>query len=377
MKKSILLIASVFLFGCKENPNPNSVEPRADKGITTKLSKTLNPEFVSISTDQANLLAKIELECLQTKFPYHLNTVVTSEESLKLPTEIHGAFLGCQSWESSIRALWMLTNLVKQFPEIELSQSVMTTLENRLTKENIQKEIAYFKNNTNTIDENPYAWAWLLKLSTEIHNWRIPMAQEFDQNLMPLANLMQEKIKKYLDELSLPIRSGNEENTAYILNLAFDYAKISEKTEFLEYIKKKASNFYLSDNVAPVVWEPSGKDFLSPSLAEVGLMSNVLSEAAFRLWIEEYMPQLKNTDYKLEAIIPSDKFPQPWFRTLNYNRARVFYSLANKFPSYEHLRNTGDAHVGDSFSKILNTKTDTDLRVAALYALNVRKEQHE
>ncbi|HET8839097.1 MAG TPA: DUF2891 family protein [Flavobacteriaceae bacterium] len=373
MKKSVLFLAAILFFGCKGDPKPNSVEPTENKNIVTKLSENFNPELVSLSAEEANSLAKNALKCLQTEFPYRLNILLKSEENLKLPTEFHAAFLGCQSWDSAVHALWMLANLAKQFPEMENSQAAMSLLEKRLTPENIEKEITYFKNNTNEMSENINGWAAILKLSAEIHNWRVPVAQEMDKNLMPLANLMKEKIKKSLAKLAFPIRSGDEENTAFILNMAFDYAQTTEDMEFMDFIKKTASDFYLEDDKSPIQWEPSGKDILSPGLAEVELMSKVLSEAAFDLWIKDYMPQLKDSGYALQEVKFSTEKPQPWFTRLNYNRARVFYSLANRLPEYEYLRKIGDAHIGDSFSKIAADKTNPYLWSTALDALNQRK----
>lgn len=375
MKKPIFFLITILFFGCKGDPKPTADEPVEDTSLLDETLDDFNPELVSLSAEEANSLAQMAITCLQTDFPYRLNILLKSEENLKLPNEVHPAFLGCQSMDSAVQALWILANLARQFPEMQQAETAMTLVKNRLTQENIQKEISYFKNNANETGNSITTWAWILKLSAEIHNWRVPIAKEIEKNLIPLANLMEEKIKKSLSELEFAVRSGDETNTAFILNMAYDYAEATEDEEFMEFIKKAASDFYLEDDKAPMKWEPSGKDVLSPALAEVELMSKVLSEAAFELWIKDFLPQLTDPGFKLTAMEFSKEKPQLWFRKLNYNRARTFYSLANRLPEYEYLRKIGDAHIGDSFSKIYTNTTNPYLWSTALDALNQRKAE--
>ena len=49
---------------------------------------------------------------------------------------------------------------------------------------------------------------------------------------------------------------------------------------------------YLPDRDGPLAWEPGGEDFLSPCLEEAALMARILPGAAFRAWLEGFLPGL-------------------------------------------------------------------------------------
>ena len=59
-------------------------------------------------------------------------------------------------------------------------------------------------------------------------------------------------------------------------------------------LRQRARDFYLADRDAPVRWEPSGEDFLSPVLCEAELMRRVLEPAEFRDWLAAFLPDVSN-----------------------------------------------------------------------------------
>jgi hypothetical protein len=45
-----------------------------------------------------------------------------------------------------------------------------------------------------------------------------------------------------------------------------------------------------ADRAAPAAWEPSGADFLSPSLTEAALMRRVLAAREYGAWFDGFLP---------------------------------------------------------------------------------------
>ena len=48
----------------------------------------------------------------------------------------------------------------------------------------------------------------------------------------------------------------------------------------------------MPDRDAPLTWEPSGQDFLSPGLSEADLVRRVLDPEAFGAWLDGFWPGL-------------------------------------------------------------------------------------
>src|SRR5205085_2010492 len=55
-------------------------------------------------------------------------------------------------------------------------------------------------------------------------------------------------------------------------------------------VEERARSYFDADEAAPAKWEPSGADFLSPTLAEADLMRRVLPAGRFRAWFARFLP---------------------------------------------------------------------------------------
>ncbi|MFP3360934.1 DUF2891 family protein, partial [Planococcus sp. SIMBA_143] len=82
-------------------------------------------------------------------------------------------------------------------------------------------------------------------------------------------------------QLVYPVRVGEHSNTAFGLSFAYDYAVNNELTELEKLIETRARTYFMSDKNCPISWEPSGYDFISPCLEEIGLMQRVLPKKEF------------------------------------------------------------------------------------------------
>ena len=58
----------------------------------------------------------------------------------------------------------------------------------------------------------------------------------------------------------------------------------------------KCRDFYLQDRNANFDFEPSGEDFLSPTLMEADLMTRVMDSAEFAQWLHNFLPGLSDVD---------------------------------------------------------------------------------
>ncbi|MCG9972117.1 DUF2891 domain-containing protein [Christiangramia crocea] len=384
MKRLIPVLIFLILASCKgDKPQDGNKSNISTDSISEDINKIMAIEPVSLGIEEANNLVELPLNCIDTEYPNKLGQTLENKEAIGEPHELHPAFYGCFDWHSSVHAHWSLVSLLKQFPKIEKKEAIREALKNSLSEENIQGEVAYFKRGESDSYERTYGWAWLLKLAEELRTWEDPLGQELANNLQPLTDIIIQRYMEFLPKLNYPIRVGEHTNTGFGLALAYDYAKATENEKLKETVAKRAQDFYLKDDNCPVEWEPSGYDFLSPCLAEVDIMRRVLPKNAFSMWIDDFMPQLKNKDFSMEVGEVSDRSDGKLVHLdgLNFSRAWVFYGLANQYPEqYGHLRSVAEEHVAYSFPNVVGDSYEGGhwLGTFAIYALqeagNKKKE---
>lgn len=379
MKKILYLFLFIAFYSCKNEANSEKSEINKDiRNDSTEETESSALDFfddkVKLDLDQANKLAELPLACLQTEYPNKLGQTLENKDAMGEPRELHPAFYGCFDWHSSVHGHWSLVSLLKQFPELEKEEEIREILKNSLSKENIREEVAYFNREESDSYERTYGWAWLLKLAEELKTWDDPMAEELDQNLQPLSDLIVKRYMDFLPKLNYPIRVGEHENTAFGLSFAWDYAVTTENEDFQKLIADRAKDFYLKDDDCPVSWEPGGFDFLSPCLEEVNIMRRILPKNAFSLWVEDFLPQLKNEDFDLAVGEVSERTDGKLVHLdgLNFSRAWVFYGLANQYPDdFAHLEEIADIHLRYSYPNLVGDSYEGGhwLGSFAIYAL--------
>lgn len=375
MKRIVVIFITLLVMSCKDRNSGSAKAPATVDVEVPKNSPILEDEAIPIVFNQkeAATLARLPLECIETEYPNKLNQTLANEDEIKEPKELHPAFYGCFDWHSAVHGHWSLVALLKEFPELNEAESIREKLKNSLSKENIAVEVAYFQKEHNKSFERTYGWAWLLKLAEEIHTWNDPLAQELEGNLQPLTDVIVQKFKDFLPKLQYPIRVGEHSNTAFALSFAYDFAVEYQDEEFQELIVRRAREFYLNDDNCPLEWEPSGFDFLSPCFSEIDIMRKVLPKNAFHLWMEDFLPQLKNKDFQLEVGEVSDRTDGKLIHLdgLNFSRAWVLYGLAKHYPEYVHLKGIANEHMEYSYPNLVGDTYEGGhwLGSFALYAL--------
>ncbi|MEO8098231.1 MAG: DUF2891 domain-containing protein [Acidobacteriota bacterium] len=218
--------------------------------------------------------ARLALDCVTREYPNKIAHVLHSDADARPPRLLTPAFYGCFDWHSAVHGHWLLARLARLFPDTPFATEARAALQLNLTPQRIATEAAYLQ--TRPGFERPYGLAWLLALHSE---WPVP----------PLAEIAVAHISAWLPKLVYPDRSGQHFNTAFAMGLMLDSVSDSN---FQHLLKQRARDFFLHDRNAPVSWEPSGEDFLSPSLSEADLMRRVLPPDEYAPWLAAFLPDV-------------------------------------------------------------------------------------
>ncbi|TNF28834.1 MAG: DUF2891 domain-containing protein [Deltaproteobacteria bacterium] len=307
-----------------------------------------------LNFDEANILAELPLRCVDQEYPNKLNQVIGDDNDLQSPEELHPAFFGCFDWHSSVHGHWSIVRLLSIFPNIDHADSLKALLQSHITEKNIKKELQYFEDEINKGYERMYGWAWLLKLDDELAAWNDPVAQDLHLNLRPLTHWVEQEIIEFLPKLAYPIRVGTHTNTAFALSFIHDHAIKAGNDDLLKIVNQKALEFYSTDVDAPLSWEPSGFDFLSPVLEEANLMRRVLNEKEFEDWLKKFLPELIDPAFELEPGIVTDRKDGHLVHLdgLNFSRAWCLHGIAETLTDYDHLTKIANDHIRHSLAGI-------------------------
>jgi hypothetical protein len=258
----------------------------------TPASAAADPSVGGFDAKAAERFARLALACVHKEYPNKISHVLSSDADVAPPRKLTPAFCGCYDWHSSVHGHWLLVRLLRTFPDAPFAGDVRDALKQSLTSENLKQEAAYLRGEGRSSFERPYGLTWLLELCAELHEWDDPQAREWASNLNPLELAAVDRLKTWLPKLSHPVRVGEHDQTAFGLGLMIDYARTVGDKDFEKVATDAAKKFFLNDRNAPLAYEPSGEDFLSPSLGEADVMRRVLPRAEFAKWLGDFMPQI-------------------------------------------------------------------------------------
>lgn len=342
MKTLAFLFLIISIIGCQEKSSP-----------TEKNSEST----LQLSIEEAKKIIELPLHCLEIEYPNKLGQVLASSEELKSPKQLRPIFYGCFDWHSSAHGYWSVVKLVKQFPELDTNGSIDALLTKVFTEENVAIEKAFFEQNHNKNFERTYGWAWFFKLQEELYTWKDhPKAQQWYKILQPLENIFVDRYLTYLPKLNYPIRTGTHDNTAFGMALSLEYAETVGNNKLKDAITMKAKELFLNDVNCPITYEPSGHDFLSPCLQEAWLMSKVLETNEYKTWLQNFLPQLFESNFNLEVGKVSDRTDGHLVHLdgLNFSRATCLFQIAQKLPELQHLKPIAEKHFNAAFPNISN-----------------------
>ena len=297
-------------------------------------------------------IAALVLPAITREYPNHLMLLASSDADLRPPRELTPAFFGSFDWHSSVHGHWCLARLARCHPRAGFVADVRAVLARSLSPERITGELAFLMRPERAGFERPYGLAWLLQLGAEMRQWGTPEATGWRAVLAPLEALAIERLAVWLPRLRWPIRSGEHAQTAFALGLALDAARAAHHPAFARLIEQRAHDFFAADQNAPIEYEPSGHDFLSPALGEADLMRRVLPPSAFETWFERFLPDSRPEPMMrwLTPVVSTDRADGKLAHLDGLNLSRAWMlegiaaSLPGGHPSHALLTRAGQAH---------------------------------
>jgi hypothetical protein len=240
----------------------------------------------------AERFAQVALANVTREYPRRLDHLLAAPPGDLTPRASHPAFYGSYDWHSAVHMHWLLVRLLRLQPGLPRAAEARAVLDAHLAPGPLAAERAYFDAPGARTFERPYGWAWLLELRAEALRSRgaRPEAGRWAQALEPLAAYLAGRMRAFVAVAAYPVRAGTHGNTAFACILALDYARVAGDAALADAVKAAACRWYLADRDAPLAYEPSQADFLSPALTEAQLMREVLPEPEFRSWLAGFMP---------------------------------------------------------------------------------------
>jgi Protein of unknown function (DUF2891) len=288
-----------------------------------------------LNEQTAARFAQLALDCVHREYPNKIAHTLASDVDVLAPRVLTPAFYGCFDWHSAVHGHWMLARLARMFPRASFSAAARAALARNITPKNIAAEVRYLEAPGRTAFERPYGLAWLLTLTAELRQSNSDLARVLE----PLESAASKKLEEWLPKLPFPDRSGQHANTAFALGLAID-------STGAPWLRAHAERFYGRDRNAPIAFEPSGEDFLSPCLAEADVMRRVYPPQQFADWLSGFLPDFEGLK-PVASPDPSDG-KLAHLDGLNLSRAWMLRGIAEGLPEGDARRPrfmaTADAH---------------------------------
>ncbi|MFN8441260.1 MAG: DUF2891 domain-containing protein [Caldilineaceae bacterium] len=229
----------------------------------------------------------VTISNLHREYPNGILHMLFSASDIQSPSQLHPLFFGCFDWHSSVHCHWQLLRALHLFPNATFAEAARSALAQSFTAENVAGEMNYLTNRPGF--ELPYGMAWLLQLMVELRQTNGDPFAQWQATLAPLEAHAANAFRRYLARMSFPVRGGLHNQSAFSLGLAYDWAMVAGDQGLSELIRQRSLDFYLGDFDAPLAYEPSSTDFLSPALAEADLLRRLLSPVEFADWLWHFL----------------------------------------------------------------------------------------
>lgn len=284
---------------------------------------------------------ELALAAIQREYPYHLSLLVGNDQDVAPPRLLTPAFRGAFDWHSSVHGHWALARAARCCPGAPWAARARTALAMSLTDTKLQAELAFLSPAEREGWERPYGLAWLLQLCAEMRGMDDEGGEHWARALAPLETLAASRLMAWLGRIAWPVRSGEHSQSAFALGLFFDWARDAGKPDLCAHIAERAVRLHGSDRDAPVRYEPSAHDFLSPILGEADLMRRAMPATAFAPWLARFLP---GDPAELERWLSPVRSPDPadgklaHLDGLNLSRAWMLQGIVHALPAQNPQR---------------------------------------
>jgi hypothetical protein len=293
-----------------------------------------------LSEGMATHFATIALAHVEREYPNKLEHVLNGPADVRSPRELHPVFFGSFDWHSCVHGYWLLATVERRFRKTTTALRIRELFDRQLSPALVAAEVAYLDQPMRASFERPYGWAWLLMLAAELHRGG-EHSLRWAEALAPLTSAFVERFRAFIPRATYPIRSGAHYNTAFGLALAIEYADTVGNTAFALALREKALQWYSNDRDAQA-WEPSGDDFLSPTLMEAECMRQVISATDYATWLDRFLPRMmvRQPATLFEPAVVSDRSDGKIAHLdgLNLSRAWCWRSIASTIPASDPRR---------------------------------------
>jgi len=284
-----------------------------------------------VTAEQAAAFAAAALANVTREFPRHVSHLLSGPAQPPSQRTLHPAFYGSYDWHSAVHMHWTLARVLRLYPALALAKVITERLDAHLSAQSISTELQYFTAHGARTFERPYGWAWLLELQAELLRLR---NARWSAAVKPLADELAQRMAAFVQGAPYPIRAGTHGNTAFACLLALDYSRVAKDATLENEIKIAAQRWYRNDRNAPLAYEPSLDEFLSPALVEAALMREVVPRRDFDAWMKAFLPSLE-----LEPPKVADRADpkQSHLDGLALSRAWCLMKLGYKEAAQRHL----------------------------------------
>jgi hypothetical protein len=225
---------------------------------------------------------------------------------------------------------WLLARVLRLYPA---KTEIGAVLDRHLSMDALRTELAYFNSAAGKTFERPYGWAWLLELQAELVRLGRP---QWSGAVQALAAELARRMAAFVAGAPHPIRAGTHGNTAFACLLALDYARTAADKGLENEIKAASLRWYHFDRGAPLAYEPSLDDFLSPSLVEATLMQQIMEADEFREWSRKFF-SADPGKLELPTVVDRSDPKQSHLDGLCLSRAWCLRKLGYAAAAQQHL----------------------------------------
>jgi hypothetical protein len=248
---------------------------------------------MSLERSLASAFAGVALANVSRAYPHKFDhLLVAAPDGGVDHSGLHPAFFGAYDWHSAVHMHWLLARVLRLQPDVSEACAIVTLLDVHLTKPVMTAELRYVESPAGQTFERPYGWAWLLELRAELERLAgiDRRAAAWAAAVDPLARELAMRLASFLATAAYPIRAGTHANTAFACLLAHDYATVCRDPHLSSTVIAAVDRWYAADRDAPIAYEPSLTDFLSPCLAEAAAMRLALDATAYEAWYDRFLP---------------------------------------------------------------------------------------
>jgi hypothetical protein len=314
----------------------------------------------------AGRFLQVALANVTREYPRKLDHLLGAPPGDLSPRALHPAFYGSYDWHSAVHMHWLIVRMLRLHPELPAAKDAAAVLDAQLAPGPLTAERAYFDGPGGRTFERPYGWAWLLELQAEALRYarqRAPV-RGWAEALGPLAAYLAGRMRQFISVSALPNRAGTHANSAFACLLALDYARTAGDAALAAAVGAAARKWFLADRNAPLAYEPSQADFLSPALTEAQLMHEVLPEREFRAWLDGFMPA--GLGPLIEPAVPPDRSDPQFCHLdgLSLSRAWSLRRLGSAFPG-----EAADRHLATGLPQAVGGDYVTEHWLASFAAL--------